>query len=87
MERMRDMPRNTEAASSENDYRLSITNVHILVLSSSCLGDTPMKLVTLHVPTAYLEGLEQLVDTKLYPNRSEAIRIAIRDLLKKELWN
>jgi Arc/MetJ-type ribon-helix-helix transcriptional regulator len=45
-----------------------------------------MKLVTLHVPTAYLEGIEQLVDTKLYPNRSEAIRIAIRDLLKKELW-
>ncbi|MHA1638454.1 MAG: ribbon-helix-helix domain-containing protein [Candidatus Thorarchaeota archaeon] len=45
-----------------------------------------MKLVTLHVPETYLDGLEKLVDIKLYPNRSEAIRIAIRDLLKRELW-
>ena len=45
-----------------------------------------MKLVTLHVPEQYIDGLEKLVDSKLYPNRSEAIRIAIRDLLKRELW-
>ena len=45
-----------------------------------------MKLITLHVPEQYIEGLEKLVDSKLYPNRSEAIRIAIRDLLKRELW-
>jgi antitoxin ParD1/3/4 len=45
-----------------------------------------MKLVTLHIPEQYIEGLEQLVDSRLYPNRSEAIRIAIRDLLKRELW-
>ena len=45
-----------------------------------------MKLVTLHVPETYISGLEKLVENNLYPNRSEAIRIAIRDLLKRELW-
>ncbi|MHA1135487.1 MAG: ribbon-helix-helix domain-containing protein [Candidatus Thorarchaeota archaeon] len=45
-----------------------------------------MKLVTLHIPETYVQGLEQLVESNLYPNRSEAIRIAIRDLLKRELW-
>ncbi|MGQ4912029.1 MAG: ribbon-helix-helix domain-containing protein [Candidatus Thorarchaeota archaeon] len=45
-----------------------------------------MKLVTLHIPEQYVEGLERLVSNNLYPNRSEAIRIAIRDLLKRELW-
>ena len=38
------------------------------------------------VPEQYIEGLEKLVASNLYPNRSEAIRIAIRDLLKRELW-
>ncbi len=45
-----------------------------------------MRLVTIHLPEAYLEGLERLVEKRLYPNRSEAIRVAIRDLLKRELW-
>jgi len=45
-----------------------------------------VRLITLHVPEQYVEGLEKLVASKLYPNRSEAIRIAIRDLLKRELW-
>ncbi len=45
-----------------------------------------IKLVTLHVPETYVDGLEKLVQSNLYPNRSEAIRIAIRDLLKRELW-
>jgi metal-responsive CopG/Arc/MetJ family transcriptional regulator len=50
------------------------------------LVNTKMKLVTLHVPETYIDGLEKLVESNLYPNRSEAIRIAIRDLLKRELW-
>ena len=49
-------------------------------------GEKEMKLVTLHVPETYIDGLEKLVESNLYPNRSEAIRIAIRDLLKRELW-
>ena len=45
-----------------------------------------MKLISVKIPEAYLEGLEYLVKVKkMYPNRSEAIRVAIRDLLKREL--
>ncbi len=45
-----------------------------------------MKLITVNLPEAYVTGIERLILEKLYPNRSEAIRIAVRDLLKKELW-
>lgn len=44
-----------------------------------------MKIITLHLPKAYIEGLDYLVKAKVYPNRSELIRNAIRDLLKAEL--
>ncbi len=50
-------------------------------------GVESLKLVTVHLPEAYIEGLEKLVAAKIYPNRSEAIRVAIRDLLKRELWD
>lgn len=40
-----------------------------------------MKLITLKVPEGYLKLLDQLVDERFYPNRSEAIRVAVRDLL------
>jgi len=45
-----------------------------------------MKPISLLVPEAYLEALDQLVTRKMYPNRAEAIRLAIRDLIisKKE---
>lgn len=45
-----------------------------------------MKLVTALLPEAYLEGLDDLVRTNMYPNRSCAIRNAVRDMLKQELW-
>jgi len=45
-----------------------------------------MKLVTVHLPQSYIEGLEELVKVNIYPNRSEAIRVAVRDMLKNELW-
>ncbi|MHA1391801.1 MAG: ribbon-helix-helix domain-containing protein [Promethearchaeota archaeon] len=44
-----------------------------------------MKLITCHVPEQYLAGIESLVNLNVYPNRSEVIRVAIRDLLKAEL--
>ena len=44
-----------------------------------------MKLITVHVPEAYLSGIEELVNMQIYPNRSEVIRVALRDLLKSEL--
>jgi len=40
-----------------------------------------MRLITLFLPDSYIETLDSLVEGKLYPNRSEAIRLAIRDLL------
>ena len=46
-----------------------------------------MRLITLHLPEQYIESLEGLVKDKRYPNKSEAIRFAVRDLLKDELWN
>jgi antitoxin ParD1/3/4 len=34
----------------------------------------------------YVKGLDKLVEIGMYPSRSEAIRVAIRDLLRRELW-
>ena len=44
-----------------------------------------MRLITVHVPEYYIEGLHELVRQKKYPHRSGAVRTAIRDLLMKEL--
>ncbi|MFX1453172.1 MAG: ribbon-helix-helix domain-containing protein [Promethearchaeota archaeon] len=46
-----------------------------------------MEIITLHLPKSYLEGLEKLISWGIYPNRSEAIRVAVRDLLKNEVWS
>ena len=40
-----------------------------------------MERVTLRVPAAQLENIEQLVDDGEFPNRSEAIRAAVRELV------
>ncbi|MCW4014879.1 MAG: ribbon-helix-helix domain-containing protein [Candidatus Bathyarchaeota archaeon] len=45
-----------------------------------------MKLITLHLPEQYIRALDRLVDEKFYPNRAEAIRTAVRDLLSVEAW-
>jgi hypothetical protein len=49
-------------------------------------GGISVKLVTVLLPEAYLEGLDELVRANMYPSRSSAIRSSVRDLLKKELW-
>jgi len=46
-----------------------------------------MRIITVKIPESYLEGLEELVNTGRYSSRSEAIRAAIRELLRKELWD
>lgn len=46
-----------------------------------------MKLITLYIPEPYLKALDLLIKEKYYPNRAEAIRVAIRDLLSVEVWN
>jgi len=43
-----------------------------------------MKAITLNLPEKLLELLDSLVEKKRYPNRAEAIRMAIKDLLRSE---
>ncbi len=43
-------------------------------------------LVTVKMSEVYVKGLDELVARGMYPSRSEAIRVAIRDLLRRELW-
>jgi len=45
-----------------------------------------LKLITIHLPETYLKDLDELVDGNYYPNRAEAIRVAVRDMLATELW-
>jgi antitoxin ParD1/3/4 len=45
-----------------------------------------MRMITLYLPEPYIEALNQLVNAKYYPNRAEAIRVAIRDLINDEVW-
>jgi len=44
-----------------------------------------LEIVSVHLPKEYLKYLEMLVKMGLYPSRSEAIRVAIRDLIHKEI--
>jgi Arc/MetJ-type ribon-helix-helix transcriptional regulator len=45
-----------------------------------------MKNISVKIPEALIEGMDELVKLGMYPNKSEIIRAAIRDLLRKELW-
>ncbi|MDZ7701774.1 MAG: ribbon-helix-helix domain-containing protein [Halobacteriales archaeon] len=42
-----------------------------------------MERVTLRIPAQQIEEVEQMVDTGEFPNRSEAIRSAVRDMLNE----
>jgi len=44
-----------------------------------------MKMLAVYVPESYIEALDQFVSQDRFPNRSEAIRVAIRDLIKNEI--
>ena len=46
-------------------------------------GDV-MKIVTINVPVRHLDLIKKLTDNRIYPSRSEAIRVAIRDWLLTE---
>ncbi len=48
--------------------------------------ESSLKLITLYLPETYIKLLDQLVDERFYPNRAEAIRVAIRDLINEEVW-
>ena len=44
-----------------------------------------MKIITINLPERYLQAIQVLNDLGIYPSRSEAIRIALRDFLSNEL--
>ncbi|MBY9021322.1 MAG: ribbon-helix-helix protein, CopG family [Candidatus Lokiarchaeota archaeon] len=43
-----------------------------------------IKLISVNLPESYLKVLEILVAESKFPNRSEAIRVGIRDLIRTE---
>ena len=45
-----------------------------------------MKLVTVKLPERLIADMDQLVKAGIYHNRSDAIREAVRELLRRELW-
>ncbi|MEX2684054.1 MAG: ribbon-helix-helix domain-containing protein [Candidatus Sigynarchaeota archaeon] len=44
-----------------------------------------MKIITINLSEPHVKALQVLQDLGLYPSRSEAIRVAIRDFLQREL--
>lgn len=44
-----------------------------------------MRILSVFIPESYIESLDILVAEDIFPNRSEAIRSAIRDLIRNEL--
>ncbi len=63
-------------------YKKKIAPAYLIVHT----GGWQMKLITLHLPEPYIQALDNLVNDKYYPNRAEAIRVAVRDLLSIEAW-
>ena len=63
-------------------YIYYVSSIYMMSMSKS--KRRKMILVTVHLPPTYIEGLERLVDMGRYPNKSEAIRVAVRELLARE---
>lgn len=43
-----------------------------------------MKIVTINIPDQYLDCMKTMIDIGIYPNRSEAVREALKLFLRKE---
>jgi len=43
-----------------------------------------MERVTLRIPKQQIDAVEQMVDSGQYPNRSEAIRAAVREMVDEQ---
>jgi len=48
-------------------------------------GGEAVRISTILMPVEYFQKLDKLVAKGHYPNRSEAIRMAVRDLILEEL--
>ena len=46
-----------------------------------------MKNITINIPNQYDMVIQKLIDMEIIPNRSEAIRTALREFLSKEFTN
>ena len=46
-----------------------------------------MKNITIALPEIYVNNIEKIQKIGLVPSRSEAIRLAVREFLKKEIHN
>ncbi len=46
-----------------------------------------MRLVNVKLPEKLVDGLDELVKAKIYHSRSDAIRVAVRHLLDRELYD
>jgi antitoxin ParD1/3/4 len=42
-----------------------------------------MVLISFHLPKSYVDVIDELVRRGVYPSRSEAIRVALRELVNK----
>jgi hypothetical protein len=75
---------------SQNKGGRALGEVENLIFAAyhklNIVEESNLKLVTVLLPEAYLEGLDELVRANMYPSRSSAIRSSVRDMLKKELW-
>jgi len=49
-------------------------------------GGRALKIVSVKMPEALIDGMDELVSRGVYPSRSAVMRTAIRDLLRSELW-
>jgi hypothetical protein len=73
--------RNRNSDALTVDLKANVGVPHVILLG----GDT-VKLVTVKLPEGLIKGLDDLVRQGMYPSRSSAIRAAVRDMLKRELW-
>jgi Arc/MetJ-type ribon-helix-helix transcriptional regulator len=44
-----------------------------------------MKIITINLPEKYIDAIKELTEMGKYPNRSKAIRIALKEFLSEEL--
>jgi antitoxin ParD1/3/4 len=58
----------------------------LVLLNIIIKGGVKVRLITLYLPEPYIKALDSLVEERFYPNRAEAIRVAVRDLLNIEVW-
>lgn len=68
----------------KSDTRVPLVR-HIDDKKPTCVrnGDTMMQRITLRLPEQQIGLLQQMVDAGEYPNVSEAVRAAVRDLVEK----